>query len=146
MKQYCSCRERQRSGSMLLLGLNLIAQAYHSEHSAWFLDTKCLHHLEHIHNALCLAAFSGIDRTPTPTHCITTWDEIVCMCMYVHVLMCVWMCVCACFFCFKFLQQQGMHTIVNANTRVYPTINKHINYATKTLTWINLLQVQQEAN
>jgi len=39
-----------------------------------------------------------------------------------------------------------MHTIVNANTRVYPTINKYINYATKTLTWINLLQVQQEAN
>ena len=69
--------------------------------------------------------------------------------MYVYVCACVYVCmdvrVCM-FYCFKFLQQQGMHTIVNANTRVYPTINKHINYATKTLTWINLLQVQQQAN
>jgi len=131
MKRYCSCRERQGSGSMLLhlaIGLTLIAQAYHSKHTAWFLDAECLHHLEHIHNALYLAAFSGIDEStehPTPTHCITTGDDFVCMCIYVHVFMCVWMCICACSF-FKFLQQQEMHTVVNANTRVYPTINKHL--------------------
>ena len=56
-------------------GLTLFTQAYHSEHTAWFLDAECLHHLEHIHNTLCLTAFSGIEvRTEhsTPTHCITT--------------------------------------------------------------------------
>ena len=97
---------------------DLITQAYHSEHNAWFLDAECLHRLEHIHNALCLAAFSGIDeRTEhsTPTHCITTWDDFVCTYMYLHVFMCVWVCMCMCFFLFffKFLQQQGCTLIAS---------------------------------
>ena len=75
----------------LAIGLNLMAQAYHSKHTAWFLNAECLHHLEHIHNALCLAAFSGIDErteNSTPTHCITRYI-FVCMCMYGHVFMCI---------------------------------------------------------
>ena len=35
---------------------------------------KCLHHLEHIHDALCLATLHGTDEWtehPTPAHCIT---------------------------------------------------------------------------
>lgn len=28
---------------------------------------------------------------------------------------------------FKFLQMQGVHTVTNANMRVYPIINKYIN-------------------
>ena len=73
---------------------NLTAQAYHSVYAAWFLDAECLHHLEHIHNALCLAAFSGIDeRTehPTPTHCVTTCSaNYMCVCMCTsYVCMCV---------------------------------------------------------
>ena len=35
---------------------------YHSKHTAWLLDAECLHYLEHIHNALCLATLSGIDE------------------------------------------------------------------------------------
>jgi len=30
-------------------------------------------------------------------------------------------------FLMKFLQKQGIHTVANANMRVYPIINKYIN-------------------
>ena len=39
-----------------------VTHTYHSEHTAWLLDAKCLHYLEHIHNAFCLATLSGIDE------------------------------------------------------------------------------------
>ena len=88
MKRYCSCRERQRPGSHSSWSAHLNVQAYHSEHTAWFLDAECLHHLEHIHNALCLAAFSGIDQRtehPTPTHRVTACGRSVCVCVCVCV-------------------------------------------------------------
>ena len=47
---------------------------YNSEHTAWLLNAECLHYLEHINNALCLATLNGTDeRTEhsTPAHCIT---------------------------------------------------------------------------
>ena len=98
MKRYCSCRERQRPGSHSSWSAHLNAQAHHREHTAWFLDAECLHHLEHIHNALRLAAFSGIDQRtkhPTPTHRVT-----VCVC--VCVCMCVCMCVCTCVYWYHY--------------------------------------------
>ena len=76
------------SGCLLFLGIFWFQceyfQAYHSEHTAWLLDAECLHYLEHIHNPLCLAGFSGIDeRTehPTLTHCITACSTCVCVCV-----------------------------------------------------------------
>ena len=60
------------------------AQAYHSEHTAWFLDAECLHHLENIHNALCLAAFSGINECKY-TLCVHAYVYMyVCKCVYVY--------------------------------------------------------------
>ena len=58
--------------------------AYHSEHTAWLLDAKCLHHLEHIHNALCLTTLHGTDEWTehsTPAYCITVSSVCVCVCV-----------------------------------------------------------------
>ena len=46
---------------MLIMNVQ-VTYTYHSEHTAWLLDAECLHYLEHIHNALCLATLSGIDE------------------------------------------------------------------------------------
>ena len=73
MKRYCSCSERQQSRcephinteqrfSWLDVTSMQVTHTYHSGHTAWLLDAKCLHYLEHIHNALCLATLSGIDE------------------------------------------------------------------------------------
>ena len=32
---------------------------HHCENGSWFLDPQCLHHLEHIHHSLRLAALDG---------------------------------------------------------------------------------------
>jgi len=55
-------------------------QAYHSEHTAWLLDAECLHYLEHIHNALCLAGFSGIPHSKK----VSSVDAIVCIATIAH--------------------------------------------------------------
>ena len=58
--------------------LHSLQLAYHSEHTAWLLDAECLHYLEHIHNALCLATLHGTDEWTehsTPAHCITVCSE-----------------------------------------------------------------------
>ena len=32
---------------------------HHCENGSWFLDPQCLHHLEHVHHSLGLAALDG---------------------------------------------------------------------------------------
>jgi len=46
---------------MLIVNVQ-VTHTYNSEHTAWLLDTECLHYLEHIHSGLCLATLSGIDE------------------------------------------------------------------------------------
>jgi len=113
LQRQTEVRIKIKATALSNIGLTLITEAYHSEHTAWFLDAECLHHLEHIHNALCLAAFSGIDeRTEhsTPTHCITTRYIFMFTCMYGHVFMCVWVCVCVCM-CFGASNQASKHML-----------------------------------
>ena len=80
-----------------------VTYTYHSEYTAWLLDAECLHYLEHIHNALCLATLNSIDEWtehPTPTHCITVCVRVcsvfVCACVGVCVHVCVCVCVGVC--------------------------------------------------
>ena len=48
-----------------------MSQTHHSSHCSWLLDAQCLHHLEHIHCALCLTALNAVQQSTehsTPTH------------------------------------------------------------------------------
>ena len=50
-----------------------VSSAHHCAHGSGFLDAQCLDHLEHVHDALRLTAFDGVEQSTehtTPAHCV----------------------------------------------------------------------------
>ena len=58
-------RERRTEDKLIVPGAlkslyqHVSPTTHHCENGSWFLDPQCLHHLEHVHHSLSLAALDG---------------------------------------------------------------------------------------